>query len=100
MDLSPEVVRWLTSLRMNKFNGEPRPHKPLLLLAVLELAENGQLPANEVHFDPTLAEYFGDYWKAVTSDPTGKVHYPFWHLDSEPFWELVARPGFEASVSD
>ena len=100
MDLSPEIVRWLTSLRMYKFKGEPRPHKPILLLAVLELAENGQLPTNEVHLDPTLAEYFGDYWKAVTSEPTGRIQYPFWFMDSEPFWDLVMQPEFEGKQAN
>ena len=95
MDLSPQIVRWLTSLRMNKQNGEPRPHKPVLLLAVLELAETGRLGDNEVHFGPTLFETFAEYWKAVTGEPVGKSQYPFWSMDSEPFWTLVMQPHFE-----
>lgn len=99
MDPSAQIVKWLTSLRVGKFKGEPRPHKPVLLLAVLEVAERGQLSANEVRFDPALFEYFGEYWKAVTDEAVGKVQYPFWHLASEPFWSLVPRAGFEATVS-
>lgn len=96
MDLSPQIVTWLTSLRMNTQHGEPRPHKPVLLLAVLELAEAGHLGTNEVHFGPALFEHFGDYWKAVTDTPVGRIQYPFWSMDSEPFWDLVMQPGFEA----
>lgn len=99
MELNAQIVRWLTSLRVNKFKGEPRPHKPVLLLAVLELAENGQLPHNAVYFDSALFEYFGEYWRAATGEPFGKVQYPFWHMDSEPFWDLVPHAGFEKELS-
>lgn len=95
MPLSPQIIRWLTSLRRNTQNGEPRPHKPVLLLAVLELAESGRLPVNEVRFDPALFEAFAAYWQAVTSEPVGRIQYPYWSMDSEPFWTLVMRPGFE-----
>ena len=93
--LSPQIVEWLTSLRMNKFKGEPRPHKPVLLLAVLELAETERLGANEVRFDPALFEAFSDYWKAVSDEPVGKIQYPYWSMDSEPFWDLAMQPGYE-----
>ncbi len=93
MDLSAQIVRWLTSLRANKFEGEPRPHKPVLLLAVLELAENGCLVQNEIHFGPALFEYFGEYWQAIAQEKSGKIEYPFWHMKSEPFWSLVSLSG-------
>ncbi len=95
MDVSPQIVTWLTSLRMNTQDGEPRPHKPVLLLAVLELAETGHLDANAVLFGPALFEHFAAYWKAVTDDPVGRIQYPFWSMDSEPFWDLEMQPGFE-----
>ena len=98
MKLSKQVVQWLTSLRMNKFKGEPRPHKPVLLLSVLELAEDGQLTRNEIPFGATLFEYFGEYWRAVAGDETGKIEYPFWYMKSEPFWTLVPLPGQDDTV--
>lgn len=98
MELSAQIVRWLTSLRVNKFRGEPRPHKPVLLLAVLELVENDYLQSNAIPFSPRLFEYFGEYWRAVTGEAFGRVQYPFWHLDSEPFWHLVPKAGYEAEL--
>lgn len=91
-------MQWLTSLRMNKFRGEPRPHKPVLLLSMLELAENGQLGRNEVHFGPALFEYFDEYWQAVAGDEVGKIEYPFWYMKSEPFWDLVPLSGQDEVV--
>jgi hypothetical protein len=35
----------LASLKVDKARGDPAPHKPLLLLVVLELAEQGKLPS-------------------------------------------------------
>lgn len=99
MKLTEQTVQWLTSLRMNKFRGEPRPHKPVLLLAVLELAETGYLVQNEVHFGPTLFEYFDEYWRAVAGDEVGKVEYPFWYMKSEPFWTPVPVMGQADAVS-
>ena len=73
MDLTSDVVTWLTSLRVNRFRGEPRPHKPVLLLAVLELAETGRLAENRVAFGPALFEFFDAYWRAVAGDEAGRV---------------------------
>lgn len=73
MDLTAEVVTWLTSLRVHKFRGEPRPHKAVLLLAVLELAETGRLAENCVTFGSALFEFFDEYWRAVAGDEVGKV---------------------------
>ena len=69
------------------------------MLAVLELVEGGYLAKNEIHFSPTLFEVFGEYWEALVDEPVGKIQYPFWHMDSEPFWTLVPRPGFENHLS-
>ena len=92
MDLNAELVDWLTSLNANKYRGEPRPHKAVLLLSVIELAETGRLAQNRVPFDPVLTEHFGDYWRAVAGDQVGKPEYPYWYMKSEPFWTLVPFP--------
>lgn len=38
MRIDESIVQWLTSLNTGSFKGEPRPHKPVLLLSVLEPA--------------------------------------------------------------
>lgn len=99
MALHPEIIQWITSLNQNTFKGKPRPHKPVLLLAVLELAEGQALAENKVVFDPLLFEFSGEYWQALTDEPVGKIQYPFWHMDSEPFWALIPRTGFEEKLT-
>lgn len=95
-----EITGWLTSLRADGAGGEPRPDRPVLLLAVLELAETGRLPTNAVPFTPTLFELFGAYWDAAADGPPGRVQAPFWHLDAEPFWDLVMRADSEGERSN
>src|SRR5436305_74880 len=73
------------------------PHKPLLLLAVLDLIEEGFVSENRVELSADLAESFARYWSCVPSGKDrGKIVYPFFHLRSEGFWHLVPQPGKEA----
>src|SRR5436309_3550347 len=48
----------LAHLKVDKARGDPAPHKPLLLLVVLELAEQGLLPEGTLPLSPELAFRF------------------------------------------
>ncbi len=41
------------------------PHKPLLLLVVLELAERAELPPQRIWLTPELAFRFNSFWHVV-----------------------------------
>jgi putative restriction endonuclease len=73
----------------------PAPHKPLLLLVVLELAEQGCLPVRELPLSPELAFRFFTYWSIVA--PRRKqppnIRLPFHHLQSDGFWTAVDENG-------
>lgn len=76
------------------------PHKPLLLLALLDLFAQGQLQANFIQLTPDLSELFTLYWSRVV--PIGQkssVAFPFFHLKKEGFWQLVPLPGKEQALS-
>lgn len=83
--------------------GETRgraPHKPLLLLTVLDLAAEGQLTRNLIQLTQDLEERFDVYWITVMGpDHHTKVDYPYYHLTSEGFWHLVPRMGDETFVA-
>lgn len=78
-----------------------KPHRQLLLLAVLRLIKNGTITANRVFFDPALkgeftqllAEYGGD-------EDRDRPYNPFFHLDGTPFWRLVPTPNHEAELKN
>jgi len=77
------------------------PHKPFLLLSVMDIAAQGELtfPFIEPTFD--LIERFARYWSMVMPvGTTGNMAYPFFHMQSEGFWKLVPKPGMENEVKD
>ena len=72
---------------------KPAPHKALLLLSVIDLVEQGVItdsciPLSDIlkkQFKHNSISYLGD---SSTYDP--KINYPYYHMRSEPFWELVS----------
>jgi putative restriction endonuclease len=78
----------LAKLKVDRASGDPAPHKPLLLLVVLELAEQGLLPAEELALTPELAFRFATYWSMVAARRRQRpdVRYPFYYLKSDGCW--------------
>ena len=73
------------------------PHKPLLLLAVMDLVHRGVIttPFIDVTADLVeLNELFNLYWRRVVPlGQTSSIAFPFSRLSREPFWELVPQSG-------
>ncbi|MDY0227982.1 MAG: hypothetical protein RBR38_14270 [Desulfomicrobium apsheronum] len=73
------------------------PHKPLLLLAVLDLVQRGVIttPLISVTGDLVeLNELFNLYWRRIIPlGQTSSIAFPFSRLSCEPFWDLVPQPG-------
>jgi putative restriction endonuclease len=73
------------------------PHKPLLLLAVLDLVHRGVITSPFIAVSGDLVELnelFNLYWRRIiTLGQTSSIVFPFSRLDREPFWELVSQPG-------
>lgn len=76
------------------------PHKPLVLLSILDRFAEGSIHTNLIEFDEELIDLFNIYWSIV--EPPSKradVVKPFWHLQSDGFWHLLPKPGFEDRVT-
>jgi putative restriction endonuclease len=75
------------------------PHKPILLLAVLDLVARGVITSPFIAVTDDLIELnelFNLYWRRII--PLGQsssIAFPFSRLHNEPFWELVPQPGKE-----
>ena len=68
------------------------PHKPLLLLCVLDLFDSGKVSSNLVEITDDLAELFGRYWERVLPfGRPGNLALPFFHLRGDGFWRLLPR---------
>jgi putative restriction endonuclease len=72
------------------------PHKPILLLAVLDLVARGVIasPVIDVTGDLVeLNELFNLYWRRIIPlGQTSSIAFPFPRLHNEPFWKLVPQP--------
>lgn len=88
-------LRKLADLNVYRAKGGPAPHKPLLLLVVLNLAEEGGLPDERLELTPELAFRFCTYWSIVARRRTQRpdVRLPFHHLQSDGFWESLTEDG-------
>jgi len=89
--------QWLAKmakLHVYKAKGSPAPHKPLLLLVILELAERSLL-RKELSLTPELAFRFYSYWKIVAHRQTQKpdIRLPFYFLKTDGFWSIFDIQG-------
>lgn len=86
-------INCFSTLHTMKIQEKPAPHKALLLLSVIDLVEQGVItdsciPLSDIlekQFKHNSISYLGD---SSTYDP--KINYPYYHMRSEPFWELVS----------
>jgi len=73
------------------------PHKPILLLAVLDMIHRGSINSSFIAVTGELVELnelFNLYWRRVMpAGKTSSIAYPFSRLNGEPFWKLVPLPG-------
>jgi len=85
----------LTRLRVDRARGNAAPHKPLLLLVVLELAEHSMLPSEALPLSPELAFRFFTYWSIVAyrRKQPPNVRFPFHHLQSDGIWTAIDEDG-------
>ena len=77
------------------------PHKPVLLLTVLQAYEAGLLTTNQIPITPELTSLFKSTWnQLVRTEHTLGFALPFFHLKNEKgnWWELIANPGCESWV--
>lgn len=73
------------------------PHKPILLLSVIDRIAEGSIVNNFIELTPNLGELFNLYWSHVRpmGRKRGNIAMPFFHLRSDGFWHLQPRPGQE-----
>ena len=80
------------NVNSNKIRGKS-PHKPILLLSVLELIAQGSIVNNRILVSDGLIEIFNRYWSSFVGSDSGHqsgIHYPFTHLRRDGFWHLEA----------
>ena len=106
MSLSSDIDRaiaFVSGVRSARDGERARPHKPCLLLAVIDLFEAEVLQKNQIEFDatPRLLETFNSYFEAVAYPSDRKrACLPFVHLASDHLWHLEPLSGCEREVKE
>ena len=83
-------------LRLDRTHGVA-PHKPILLLSVLQTYQNGINTDPRIYISPELIALFKTNWSLlVTTNHHCRISYPFYHLKTDKFWKLIPRLGFQS----
>lgn len=82
-------------LRIDKAHGIA-PHKPVLLISVLQTFLNGINHNQKIYITPELVACFKSNWNVlVTTKHDCRFALPFYHLTSDKFWKLIPNSGFD-----
>lgn len=78
----------LARLKIDRAKGDPAPHKPLLLLAVLDLIESGHIASAVVPLSAELTYRFLTYWRVVAQRRRAApdIRMPFHHVQGDRLW--------------
>lgn len=88
-------LRCIEKLRRDYKNGGA-PHKPILLLSLFEAIKNNTITTNIIYITPELVGLFKSNWNnLVKTNHQCTFALPFYHMNSEPFWELTPNKGCE-----
>jgi putative restriction endonuclease len=91
--------RKFQTIRVDRIHGVA-PHKPILLLTVIELFRNGEMGRNEIYLSHSLNCKFLKYWSYLGSElHNPDISSPYFHMRSGKFWHLMANPGYEKIIS-
>ena len=81
-------------------DGNYAPHKPLLLLCILDMAESGELDSPRLEETPGLRLRFDAYWAIVQPRWGGLpgLDQPFHYLRSQGFWQTFTKEGHPSTA--
>ena len=75
------------------------PHKPILLLSIIDLYNGGYISSPKVFITPEIVGRFKTNWSNYVSTSHDKnFALPYSHMSGEPFWKLIPNPGCEKWV--
>jgi putative restriction endonuclease len=71
------------------------PHKPLLLMTIIDVIEKDGIENNQIFIDANFIELFKINTKALVIDYPNEIvlSYPLRHLQSDGFWSVLMKEG-------
>ncbi len=90
-----------SKLNRGYVGGERAPHKPVLLLAVIDSIEAGEAFENRICITPELVARFKDVWSRYVDSAGFSPNFtnPFYHLTGDRFWHLQTRSSEAARLT-
>lgn len=110
-ELLSNYTQAFRKMKRAALRGYTAPHKPILLLSVLQLVEEGTIKTNKISLDEALINKFAWMWAQYVDDGGQKdkmmvadgleldivrkypfkcrIDNPYFHMQSEPFWRLI-----------
>lgn len=85
--------------RWSDITNHQAPHKPFLLLSVMDLFAQGEITENFIEPSFDLVDTFNTYWASIMPLGTkGNMAYPFPRLQNDESWQLIPNPGYEGKI--
>jgi putative restriction endonuclease len=82
--------------RYPAITGHRAPHKPFLLLSIMDLIAQGQVIENVIEPSYELVDTWNTYYSSIM--PPGSktsMAYPFSRLKTDGFWHRLPKPGYD-----
>lgn len=86
-----ELLSTIYNIKRNKQRGAYAPHKPILLLSIIELIEEGIITTNKVELNESLKKKYNVMWSKnvpLACRFRCDIKAPFIYLSHEAFWTL------------
>ena len=89
-----------SQLNVYMAGSRPSPHKVALVMAVIDLIEDGELSENRIEYNEPLISAFAARFKELQKEGDARRPiYPYFHLRKERFWHHQLKPGQSESYN-
>lgn len=89
------------SVRPDRSSGRAKPHKVCLMLAVIDLIEQGIITNNQICYDETLKKRFTLYFNQLKQgNDQDSPYLPFYHLQSSKLWHLNIKTKYQQEFNN
>lgn len=88
-------------MSVNKNKSKRAPHKAILLLTIIDMIEAGEISSPYIQITDSFKDNFMRVWNVNVPGRSGyepRLSYPFFHLSSSPFWELVKKTSYQGQT--
>ncbi len=94
-----DYIEAFSHLHTAKVKRRKAPHKAVLLLAIMDLVECNFIRNPRIELTDELVNKFNSVWKRYLGESsifTPDITKPYFHMQYEPFWNLVEKHDFGA----